>query len=148
LAAKRVVGLSPRIGADWSQYPRPRLLTTTPVLRLTAVMRDGESDDDLVGHPVDERERERGENLAANRGERDRRRLWKGLDLLDGALDRVEEGAAQPGILCIVEVGRLVELALCGRIEAYGPGQPRFARACATTSSPGMVSTSPATMAS
>ena len=72
----------------------------------------------------------------------------EGLDLPDGALDRVKEGAAQPGILGIVEVGRLVELALCGRVEAYRPGHPRAARACATTSSAGMVSTSPATMAS
>jgi hypothetical protein len=64
------------------------------------------------------------------------------------ALCRVEERTAEPGILCIVEVGRFVELALCGRVEAYQPSHPRAARACASTSSPGMVSTSPATMAS
>ena len=71
-----------------------------------------------------------------------------GLDLLDGAINRVKESAAQPRILCIVEVGCLVELALRGRVEAYRPGHPRAARACAITSSAGIVSTWPATMAS
>ena len=81
-------------------------------------MRYCENDDDLFGHPVDDRERERGEDFDANRNEGDRRRLWKGLDLLEGALCGVKERTAKPGVLCILEVGRLVELALCGRVEA------------------------------
>jgi hypothetical protein len=42
----------------------------------------------------------------------------KGLGLLEGALCGAKEGAAQPGMLCIVEVGRFVELAPCRRVEA------------------------------
>ena len=102
----------------------------------------------LVGHPIDDRERERREDLGARRGEGERRRLRKGLDLLEGAVDRVKESATRPRIFRISEVGGLVELALSGGVEAYRPGHPRAVRACATTSSAGMVSTSPATMAS
>lgn len=36
----------------------------------------------------------------------------------EGALCGVKKRTAQPRLLCIVEVGRLVELALCGRVEA------------------------------
>lgn len=62
------------------------------------MMRYSENDDDIVGHPVDDRERERREDLGANRGEGDRRRLWKGLDLLEGALCGVKERTAQPEV--------------------------------------------------
>jgi len=61
-------------------------------------MRQSENDDDIVGHPVDDGERKRGENLGANRTKRDRRRLWKGLDLLEGALRGVKERAAKSGV--------------------------------------------------
>ena len=62
------------------------------------MMRYSKDDDDIVGHPVDDRERERRENLGANRGEGDRRRLWKGLDLLEGALCGVKERTAKPEV--------------------------------------------------
>ena len=65
--------------------------------RATAVMHYRENDDALVGHPVDGRERERGEDFGANRDEGDRRRLRKGLNLLEGALRGVKKRAAQPG---------------------------------------------------
>ena len=62
------------------------------------MMRYSENDHDIVGHPVDDRERERREDLGANRGEGDRRRLWKGLDLLEGALCGVKERTAKPEV--------------------------------------------------
>ena len=38
------------------------------------------------------------ENLGANRGEGDRRRLWKGLDLLESTLCGVKERTAKPEV--------------------------------------------------
>src|SRR5579864_7918337 len=124
--------------------PRAPLLAALPVGGTALLVHDYDDLDlvELGFVVVDQTVREPSQGLAPQTTANDRRRLWKGLDLLDSAADSREERNAKTGAACFIVPCGVQKLGLRQGVEGVACHEISAA-ARRRTSSPGSVSTCP-----